>query len=96
MNIITVVAGILLLVFGLKFLGSPLFGSLLSSHADMQMDYRWLPSIALFAFAVIVCVARINANARGQEPREAPEAEPETEKGEERNQKPGDAHRYRR
>lgn len=72
MKLGNVVWSILLLLFGIKLLGSPLLNSLLSLHVNMQMDYRWLPGIGLFVFAVIVCLAKINANALGMESKDAP------------------------
>lgn len=77
MKLGNLVGAILLLMFGLKLLGSPLFNSMLNTRVDAQMDYRWLPSIGLFAFAVIVCLAKINATARPEESQEAEEEVPE-------------------
>ncbi len=77
MKLGNIVWSVLLLLFGIKLLGSPLLNSLLNSHVNMQMDYRWLPSIGLFVFAVIVCLAKIKANARGMESKDAPNDKPD-------------------
>ena len=63
-----IVIAVLVLLFGLRLLGSTLFNSLLAMRLD-GLDYRVLPTLALLLFAIPICLARINANACGHESR---------------------------
>lgn len=68
-----IVIAVLVLLFGLKVLSSPAFNSLLAS--PVSVDYHILPTLALLAFAIPVCIVRIMADSRAKESREAREDE---------------------
>lgn len=68
MGFLNTVVAVLVLLLGLKVMGSVAFNSFLAS--PVTIDYHILPSVALFAFAVIVCVAKILSSRRRAESEE--------------------------
>lgn len=54
MKFIGLVCGILLLLFGLKFLKSPLFNSLLGNQVHLEADWQILPTLGFMFFGTII------------------------------------------
>lgn len=54
MKFISLVFGVLLLLYGLKFLNSPVFNSLLGTQVHLEAGYQILPTLGLMFFGTII------------------------------------------
>jgi len=73
-----IIIAVLLGIFGLRLLSSPLFNSLLSVRLD-TLDYRVLPGIFAGLFCTVIVAVKILATSRLRDPDPPQERKPNGE-----------------
>lgn len=58
------IIGVLILLFGLKLLSSPLFTSLLAVRLEGDVVLKWIPSFIMLVAVIVVGCFKIHANAQ--------------------------------